>query len=123
MEQLWGKNYKMHIIQTTPDDVLEQSLSLYDMNLKLTLRYNAVLRGYQFDLFNIDKDEYITKNKGLSVGSPSLIEFNLPFVLVLKDKLGLGANSTSKTDFNNRMQLMVMEKGEWRASIRQSSRT
>ena len=113
----------MHSLQTTSDDVLEQSFSLYNMNLKLTLRYNAILRGYQFDLFDIDKNKFITKNKGLSVGSPSLIEFNLPFVLVLKDKLGLGANSTSKTDFNNRMQLMVMEKGEWRASIRQSSRT
>lgn len=113
----------MHTIQITSDDVLEQSLSLYDMNFRITLRYNAILRGYQFDLFDIDKDEYITKNKGLSVGSPSLIEFNLPFVLVLKDKLGLGANSTSKADFNNRMQLMIMEKGEWRASIRQNSRT
>ena len=112
----------MHIIQTTSDEVLEQTFSLYNMNLKLTLRYNAVLRGYQFDLFNIDKDEYISKNKGLSVGSPSLIEFNLPFVLVLKDKLGLGANSTSKTDFNNRMQLLVMTKEEYRASIRQGFR-
>lgn len=112
----------MYIIQTTSDDVLEQSFSLYDMNLKLTLRYNAILRGYQFDLFNIDKDEYITKNKGLSVGSPSLIEFNLPFVLVLKDKSGRGVNSISKEDFNNRMQLMIMEKGEWRASIRQGAR-
>lgn len=112
----------MHIIQTTSDEVLEQSFSLYDMNLKLTLRYNAVLRGYQFDLFNIDKDCYITKNKGLSVGSPSLIEFNLPFVLVLKDKTGRGVNSISKEDFNSRMQIVIMEKGEWRASIRQGFR-
>lgn len=113
----------MHIIQTTSDDVLEQTLSLFDMNLKLTLRYNAVLRGYQFDLFNIDKDEYITKNKGLSVGSPSLIEFNLPFVFVLDDKSGRGVNSTSKEDFNGRMQIVIMGKDEWRASIRQRSQT
>ena len=113
----------MYIIQTTSDDVLEQSLSLYDMNLRLTLRYNSILRGYQFDLFDIDKNKFITKNKGLSVGSPSLIECNLPFVLVLKDKSGRGVNATSKEDFNSRMQLMIMEKGEWRASIRQSSRT
>ena len=110
----------MYVIQTTSDDVLEQSFSLYDMNLKLTLRYNAVLRGYQFDLFNIDEDKYITKNKGLSVSSPSLIEFNLPFVLVLKDKLGLGANSTSKEDFNGRMQIVIMGKDEWRESLRKS---
>ena len=112
----------MYIIQTTSDDVLEQSFSLYDMNLKLTLRYNAVLRGYQFDLFNIDKGCYITKNKGLSVGSPSLIEFNLPFVLVLDDKSRLGINAISKDDLNNRMQLLIMTKEEYRASIRQSFR-
>lgn len=108
----------MHIIQTTSDDVLEQTLSLFDMNLKLTLRYNSVLRGYQFDLFNIDKDCYITKNKGLSVGSPSLIEFNLPFVFLLDDKSGRGVNSTSKEDFNGRMQIVIMGKDEWRESLR-----
>ena len=104
----------MHIIQTTSDDVLEQSFSLYDMNLKLTLRYNSILRGYQFDLFNIDKDCYVTKNKGLSVSSPSLIEFNLPFVLVLHDKTGKGINSISKEDFIDRMELRFMTKEEYR---------
>ncbi|OCG38580.1 phage baseplate plug family protein [Gilliamella sp. Gris1-4] len=113
----------MYIIQTTTDDVLEQSFSLYDMNLRLTLRYNAISTGYQFDLFDIDKDEYITKNKGLSVGSPSLIEFNLPFVMVLDDKSGLGINAISKDDLNNRMQLLIMTKEEYREAIRASSRT
>lgn len=113
----------MYIIQTTTDDVLEQSFSLYDMNVRLTLRYNAISTGYQFDLFDIDKDEYITKNKGLSVGSSSLIEFNLPFVLVLDDKSGLGINAISKDDLNNRMQLLIMTKDEYREAIRASSRT
>ncbi|MCX8659853.1 hypothetical protein J3T98_02645 [Gilliamella sp. B2772] len=112
----------MHIIQTTNDDTLEQTLNLYDMNLRLTLRYNAISTGYQFDLFDIDNDEYITKNKGLSVGSPSLIEFNLPFVLVLDDKSGLGINAISKDDLNNRMQLLIMTKEEYRAAIRQGFR-
>ena len=109
----------MYILQTTSDDVLEQSFSLYNMNLKLTLRYNAILRGYQFDLFDIDKNKFITKNKGLSVGSPSLIEFNLPFVLILDDRSGRGVNATSKEDFNSRMQIVIMSKEEFRASIRQ----
>ncbi|OTP87400.1 hypothetical protein B6D12_12535 [Gilliamella apicola] len=108
----------MHTIQITSDDVSEQSLSLYNMNLKLTLRYNSILRGYQFDLFDIDKNKFITKNKGLSVGAPSLIECNLPFVLILVDKSGRGENSTSKEDFNSRMQIVIMEKGEWRASLK-----
>jgi hypothetical protein len=112
----------MHVIQTTADNVLIQSFSLYDMNLRLTLRYNAISNGYQFDLFDIDKNEYITKNKGLSVDSPSLIEFNLPFVLVLDDRSGLGINAISKDDLNNRMQLLIMTKGEYREAIRQSIR-
>ncbi|MWN91165.1 hypothetical protein GQ597_10670 [Gilliamella sp. Pra-s65] len=113
----------MHIIQTTNDDILEQTLNLYDMNLRLTLRYNKFLKGYQFDLFDIDKNEFIVKNKGLVVNSPSLIEFNLPFVLVLEDKSGLEINATSKDDFNNRMQLLAMTKDEYREAIRASSRT
>ncbi|MCX8602244.1 MULTISPECIES: phage baseplate plug family protein [unclassified Gilliamella] len=112
----------MFIILTTTDDVLEQSFTLYGKNLRLTLRYNAILTGYQFDLFDIDNDEYITKNKGLSVGSPSMIEFNLPFVLVLDDKSGLGINAISKDDLNNRMQLLIMTKEEYRAAIRQGFR-
>lgn len=113
----------MHTIQITSDDVLEQTLSLFKMNLRITLRYNSILRGYQFDLFDIDKNKFITKNKGLSVGSPSLIECNLPFVLILIDKSGRGVNATSKEDFNSRMQIVIMSKEEFRASIRQSSRT
>lgn len=108
----------MHTIQITSDDKLEQTLSLFDMNLRITLRYNSILRGYQFDLFDIDKNKFITKNKGLSVGSPSLIEFNLPFVLILDDRSGRGVNATSKEDFNNRMQIVIMEKGELRASLK-----
>lgn len=108
----------MYILNTTSDDVLEQTVSLFDMNLNITLRYNAVLCSYQFDLFDIDKNKFITKNKGLSVGAPSLIECNLPFVLVLKDKSGRGVKATSKEDFNSRMQIVIMEKGEWRASLK-----
>ena len=111
----------MYIIKTTNDDVFEQSFSLYDMNLRLTLRYNAISTGYQFDLFDIDNVEYIVKNKGLVVNSPSLIEFNLPFVLVLDDKSGLGINAISKDDLN-RMQLLIMTKEEYRAAIRQGFR-
>lgn len=108
----------MYIIKTTNDDVLEQTIRLYDMNLRLTLRYNRVLIGYQFDLFDIDKNENITKNKGLSAMSPALIEFDLPFVLVLYDKSLLGINAISRCDLYNRMQLLIMTKEEYRAAIR-----
>lgn len=113
----------MYIIQTTYDDVLEQTFTLYDMNLRLTLRFNTVLVGYQFDLFDINSNQYITTNKGLSVGSPALIEFDLPFVLVLYDKSGLGINAITKNDLHNRMQLLIMTKDEYRETIRTSFRT
>lgn len=108
----------MYQIQTTSENIQEQSFSLYDMNLRLTLYYNNVLNGFQFDLYNIDKNEYITKMKGLSASSPSLIEFNLPFVLVLDDKSGYGINTISQHDFSNRFNLIIMTKEEYREAIR-----
>lgn len=110
----------MYTIQTTASSVQEQSFSLYDMSLRLTLYYNAVFKCYQFDLFDLDANDYITKMKGLSVGSPSLIEFNLPFVLVLDDKSSLGINSISQSDFAGRLELLIMTKEEYREAIRTS---
>lgn len=62
----------MYKLQITSDSVQEHSFTLYDMNLRLTLYYKSILRGYQFDLYNLNSDKYITKMKGLSVCSPSL---------------------------------------------------
>jgi len=107
----------MYKIKITSNDIQEQSFTLYGMNLKLTLYYNKVLTGYQFDLFNLDTNRYITKMKGLSVSSPSLIEFNLPFVFVLYDKSALGIGSISKSDFSSRFELLIMTKDEYREAI------
>lgn len=113
----------MYKLQITSSAVQEQSFTLYDMNLRLTLYYNSILRGYQFDLYNLNSNEYITKMKGLSVCSPSLIEFDLPFVLVLDDKSGLGVGCVSQDDFANRFNLLIMTKGEYREAIRESYTT
>jgi len=113
----------MYQIQTTSENIQEQSFSLYSMNIRLTLYYNNVLKGFQFDLYNLDSNDFITKMKGLSVGSPSLIEFNLPFVLVLYDKSGYGIGSINQQDFTNRFKLLIMTKEEYREAIRTSYST
>lgn len=59
----------------------------------------------------------ITKNKGLSVDCPSLIKFNLPFVMELNDKSGLSINAISKDGLNNRMQLLIMTLDEYCVAI------
>lgn len=110
----------MYKIPITSEQIQEQSFYLYQMNLRLILYYNQILKGYQFDLFNLDLNEYITKMKGLSVGAPALIEFDLPFVLTLVDKSGRGINSVSPTDFANRLILYIMTKDEYREAIWQS---
>lgn len=108
----------MYRIQITSAAVQEQSFSLYEMNLRLTLYYNQLSRCYQFDLFDLDKNQFITQLKGLSVSSPALLEFNLPFVLVLKDKSELGIGSISQTDFANRFALLIMTREEYRETVR-----
>ncbi|RKS86916.1 hypothetical protein DES39_0122 [Orbus hercynius] len=110
----------MHKISITSASVQEQSFALYDMNLRLTLYYNKWLKGYQFDLFDLNNNVFITKMKGLTVGSPALIEFDLPFVLTLGDKSGYGLNAVSQTDFANRMALFIMTKEEYHETIRTS---
>lgn len=110
----------MYKLQTTSEDAQEQSFSLYGSNLRLTLRYNVFLKGYQFDLFDLNTNEFIVQSKGLTVGSPALIDFDVPFVLVLSDKSGLNLNSVNQSDFANRLELLIMTKDEYHEAIRSS---
>lgn len=108
----------MYKLQTTSEDVQEQSFSLYGMNLRLTIRYNLFLKGYQFDLFDLNNNDFIVQSKGLTIGSPALIDFDLPFVLSLSDKSGLNLNSINQSDFANRLELLIMTKEEYHETIR-----
>ena len=98
----------MYEILVLTQDIQEQSFTLLGMRLKLTLRYNRVLRSFQFDLFDISKNEYIAINKGVSIGGKSLIESGLPFYFTLVDRSGNNLAPTSKRDFYNRIALMAV---------------
>lgn len=102
------KGKTMYEILVLTQDVQEQSFTLLGMRLKLTLRYNRVLRSFQFDLFDVSKNEYIVINKGIAVGGKSLIESGVPFYFTLVDRSGNDLAPTSKRDFYNRISLMAV---------------
>ncbi|WP_099075739.1 phage baseplate plug family protein [Proteus alimentorum] len=96
----------------------EQIFILFDMNIRLTLYFNSVSKGWQFDLFDADKNRVITQRQGLAVNAPSLLEKNLPFILMLSDKSQFGINSVSQNELGNRLRLYVVDKEVWREAIR-----
>lgn len=100
----------MYEILVLTQDIQEQSFALLGMRLKLTLRFNRVLRSFQFDLFDASKNEYIVINKGIAIGGKSMIESGLPFYFTLADRSGNDIAPTSKSDFYNRIALLAVAK-------------
>lgn len=97
--------------------IQEQLFNLFGMNLKLTLYYNKISKGWQFDLFDTDKNTVITQLQGLAVNAPALLEKNLPFVLVLSDKSHFGINAISQYELGERLLLYIVDKGLWHETI------
>ncbi|WP_337051377.1 phage baseplate plug family protein [Proteus terrae] len=105
-------------IPVSSKPIQEQIFTLFDMNIRLTLYFNSVSKGWQFDLFDADKNKVITQRQGLAVNAPSLLEKNLPFILMLSDKSQFGINSVSRKELGNRLRLYVIDKEVWREAIR-----
>lgn len=105
-------------IPVSSKPIQEQIFTLFDMNIRLTLYFNSVSKGWQFDLFDADKNRMITQRQGLAVNAPSLLEKNLPFILMLSDKSRFGINSVSQNELGNRLRLYVVDKEVWREAIR-----
>lgn len=108
----------MYEIPVSSKPIQEQIFTLFDMNIRLTLYFNSVSKGWQFDLFDADKNKVITQRQGLAVNAPSLLEKNLPFILILSDKSQFGINSVSRNELGNRLRLYVIDKEVWREAIR-----
>lgn len=108
-------------IQLTDKEVQEQSFSLFDMNLRLTLRFNSISNSFMVDLFDITNSKQIAMSKGLSCYSPALFEYDLPFIIVLNDTQNLGINPISKEDLYNRFEVLMINKEAYREAIRESS--
>lgn len=98
--------------------IQEQMFTLFDMNLRLTIYFNSVSKGWQFDLFDADKNKVITQRQGLAVNAPSLLEKDLPFILMLSDKSQFGINSIYQNELGNRLLLYIVDKEAWREAIR-----
>ncbi|WP_159262542.1 phage baseplate plug family protein [Proteus mirabilis] len=105
-------------IPVSSKPIQEQIFTLFDMNIRLTLYFNSVSKGWQFDLSDADKNRVIIQRQGLAVNAPSLLEKNLPFILMLSDKSQFGINSVSQNELGNRLRLYVVDKEVWREAIR-----
>lgn len=105
-------------ISVSNKPIQEQMFTLFDMNLRLTIYFNSVSKGWQFDLFDADKNKVITQRQGLAVNAPSLLEKDLPFILMLSDKSQFGINSISQNELGNRLLLYIVDKEAWREAIR-----
>ncbi|EPR6388086.1 phage baseplate plug family protein [Providencia stuartii] len=105
-------------IPLSDEPIQEQLFSLFDMNLRLTLYYNPITHGWQFDLSDTDTNRLITQRQGLAVNAPSLLEKNLPFILMLADKSHFGINALYRRELGERLLLYIVDKGLWYEAIR-----
>lgn len=105
-------------IPVSNEPIQEQFFTLFNLNLRLTLYFNQITKGWQFDLFDMDSNKIITQRQGLAVNAPSLREKNLPFILMLLDKSKLGINAISRNELGERLRLYILDKEIWNEAIR-----
>nr|WP_282562106.1 hypothetical protein [Providencia stuartii] len=65
-----------------------------------------------------DTNRLITQRQGLAVNAPSLLEKNLPFILMLADKSHFGINALYRRELGERLLLYIVDKGLWYEAIR-----
>lgn len=109
----------MYLIKTTTDKIQTQNFSIFGKNIELTLKFNEVGLTWQYDLSDTDTGEIYATNKGLSVNAPSLINKNLPFVFILIDTSKNGINCVDISDLNDRLELYVLSKDEFKNTIKE----
>ena len=107
-------------ITTKAVPIFKQTFSLYGKSLSLTVYFNSVITGWQFDLFDNGENEFICKGAGLSVNCPALIAEPVDFIIVMTDKSGYGFNGIKLGDIDSRLEIHVLKKEEWFEIIRTS---
>ena len=108
-------------IAVSNEPIQEQLFTVFGMNLRLTLYYNRLSKGWQFDLFDANSNRMITQMQGLAVNAPSLIEKNLPFIFLLSDKSRFGINAITQNELGERLLLYIVDKGVWHETIWQTA--
>ena len=95
-----------------------QIFELFGRNLRFELKYNTVLAGWGFDLYDLDEEVYICQNYGLAVNAPCLLEMNLDFVVMMLDKSELGINGMTSSEMGNRLSVYFLSKEDFYNAIR-----
>ena len=108
----------IYSISVTSEPLQEQSFDLFGYSLRFTLRYNSVGNVWNYDLYDLNKEEYICQSFGLAVSAPSLIAKDLPFVVMLYDTSGLGINSIEQSEMGNRLKVLFVDKETYRETVR-----
>lgn len=105
-------------IPVSTEEIQEQSFEMSGLNVRLTLYFNRITQGWQFDLYDTNENRFITQMQGLAVNAPALLEKNIPFLLILSDGSGTGINSMRRGELGKRLTLYAVDKEEWREAIR-----
>lgn len=108
-------------IPVSNEPIQEQLFTVFGRDLRLTLYYNRISKGWQFDLFDTNNNLMLTQMQGLAVNAPSLIEKNVPFILMLSDKSSFGINAIAQSELGERLLLYIVDKGVWHETIWQTA--
>ena len=108
----------MYSIEVSDDTLQSQIFKLFDKNLRFELKYNTVLAGWSFDLYDLDEEKYICQNYGLAVNAPCLLEMNYNFIVMMLDKSGLGINGVTSSEMGQRFAIYFINKEDFFNAIR-----
>ena len=108
----------MYRIEVSGDTLQSQIFELFGRTLRFELKYNTVLAGWCFDLYDLDEEKYICQNYGLAVNAPCLLEMNLDFVVMMLDKSELGINGISNSEMGQRLSVYFLSKEDFYNAIR-----
>ena len=108
----------MYSIEVSGDTLQSQIFKLFGRTLRFELKYNTVLAGWSFDLYDLDEEKYICQNYGLAVNAPCLLEMNLDFIVMMIDKSGLGINGVSNSEMGQRFLIYFIDKEDFFNAIR-----
>ncbi len=107
----------MYQIQTTAHPYQVQYFKAFGSDYTFTLRYNTISKLWNYDLFDNGADAFIVQSLGLGINAPTLVQKNLPFVIMMFDESGLGIDSTGLSDMGTRLGIYLLSKEEFHEAI------
>lgn len=111
----------MFLIPLNSDPLQTQNFTHQGYDLTLTTRWNSVVGFWNIDLFDNINQIYLTQSEPLTVGSPTGVHLQLPFVFVLIDEFGIGEGPININELGERLNLYIVNKDTYNAAIRQSN--